>query len=100
MNRVGVRGCIQVNTGANACATGLFRFRLPLQQTLQDGIRIETLGLGVEIEQNAMAQDGRGQSADILVSDMVAAAHQGSSLGSEHDKLRRSDAGAEINIIL
>ena len=35
----------------------LFRFGLPLQQALQDRVRIQALGFGVEVEQNAMAQD-------------------------------------------
>src|SRR5580692_5769670 len=80
MKRVGVRGCInylskkrshECERGTQECVRHtllralhlLLRFGLPLEQTFQDGVRIQALGFGVEVQQNAMAQDGSGQSA-------------------------------------
>ena len=58
MKRVGVRGCINIQKRSQECERGtqecvrhseLLRFGLPLEQTLQNRIRIQALGFRVEV---------------------------------------------------
>src|SRR5579862_5015605 len=54
----------------------------------------------MEIEQQTVAQDGRGQGADVFVGDVIAVTEQRAGLGGQHDKLRGAYAGAEVHVVL
>ena len=54
----------------------------------------------MKIQQNAMAQDGRGQRADVFVGHVIAVAQQGASFRRQHDELRGAHAGAVVDVFL
>ncbi len=78
----------------------LFRLRLPIEQPLQDRVGIQALGFGMEIQQNAMAQDGSSQGSDIFVGDVIPATQQSAGFGGQHNELRGAHASAEIHVAL
>ena len=70
------------------------------EQTADDLVGVDALGLRVEVQQNPVAQDRRGQRRDVLVGDVIAAARQRARLRRQHDELRGADAGAEVDVFL
>src|SRR6185436_6383300 len=58
-----------------------------LEQSIDDFVDGNTLGLRAVIDQNAMAQGRMGQGANILLGDMGASLEEGANLGAKHEKL-------------
>ena len=55
---------------------------------------VDTLGVGVEVGEDAVPQHGPDHGADIAGADGQAAVEDRPGLGGQHDVLRRSGAGA------
>ncbi len=58
------------------------------------------VGFGLEVQQNAMPQNGLHQRGDIFVGHVIAALHQRPGFGRQYQELRRADAGAEVDVLL
>src|ERR1700691_4662664 len=54
----------------------------------------------MKVEQDAMAQHRYGKRDDVVVSDVVAAAGEGTGLCRQHNKLRGTNAAAVVDILL
>ena len=57
-------------------------------------VRFDSFRFGVEIGHHAMPQHGQGHGADVVDRGMKAAVQHGAGLGSEHQILARTRAGA------
>ena len=94
------------NAGEHRRIEKALHIRLPdgggmrLEQAAQNFVRIDAVRFRVEIQQDAMAQDGDRQRGDVLVGHVIAAARQRAGLGGQHEELRGADAGAVVDVLL
>src|SRR6478736_7851298 len=70
------------------------RRRHRLEQARDDRVGVDALGLGVEVGDDAMAQDGRRQRANVSDGHVVPAVQQGAGLAAEDEGLRGAKASA------
>ena len=61
---------------------------------------VDLVRLGMEVQQDAVPQDRRGQRRDVFVGHVIAAVHQRARLGGQHQVLNAADAGAEVDVLL
>src|SRR4051812_30188348 len=70
------------------------RSRLPFEDLFQDIVLLQAVRLGMEVQQDTVAEDGDIEGAHILKGHMVAALHQRLGFRCKHQELRGADAGA------
>ena len=66
----------------------------------EDLVRVDAIGLRMEVEQDAMAQHGRRESSDVFVGHVIALTGESPSLGGEHDELCGANAATVVHIFL
>ena len=71
-----------------------------VEQLIDNAIRGDAFGLGVEIRQHAMAEDRLGERLDVLHRHVMAAVQQRARLGADHQRVRRAQAGAPLHPLL
>ena len=69
-------------------------------EAIEDFIGVDGVGLGMEIQQDAMTQNGNDDRCDVVVGDVIALARESARLGGEHDELRGADAAAVVYVLL
>ena len=69
------------------------------QQSFEDIVGLEAFGLGVEVGDDAVAEDGEGDGADVVGGDVVAAVEDGAGLGGEDEVLAGAWAGAPGDVV-
>ena len=69
-------------------------------QVINNGVGADIIGLGFEIEDEAMSQGGAGDRLDIGETDIVTAVEQGGDFGTEDECLRPTRAGAVTDVLL
>src|SRR5579864_1091191 len=74
--------------------------RLPVEQLLQNVVLAQPVRFRMEIQQNAVAQNGDEQRADVFVGNVVAALHQSAGLSAEHQELRSADAATVVHVLV
>ena len=70
------------------------------EQPIDDRVRRDALGFGVEVRHDPVAQNRLGERLDVLDRDVIAAVHQGARLRAAHQRLRRAEAGAPLHPLL
>ena len=63
-------------------------------------VGIDAIGLGMKVEQHAMAQHRHHHRRNVLVGHVVALMRERARLGGQHDELRGAHAGAVVDIFL
>ena len=63
-----------------------------LDELRDDLVHRDAVGFGAVVDEDAVAQDGRGEGLDVLARDMGATGEQGTGFGAEHEELRRACA--------
>ena len=63
------------------------------EEALDDGVDADAFGFGAVVEEDAVAEDRKGEGADVLDGDVGAALEDGSGLGTEDEALRGTGAG-------
>src|ERR1700674_1112530 len=58
-----------------------------VQQPIDDRVRGDALGLGVEIGHDPVPQNRLGEGLNVLDRHVIAAVHQGARLGASHERL-------------
>src|SRR4051812_13491891 len=76
------------------------RGRLPLQQHTEDVIGLQALGFGVEVQQDPVTKNRRGQRGHVVVGNMIAALHERPRLRAQYQELRRAHAGPVVYVLV
>ena len=71
-----------------------------LQQLLHDGVGVDAFGVGVEVGDEAVAEDGFGHLADILATYVETAAGDGAGFGAQDKVLGGAGAGSPGEIVV
>src|SRR4029077_9425565 len=66
----------------------------------QDVVGIDSLGLGLEVQEDAMAQAGQIDAAQVLETDVVPAVEQGADLGGQDQGLDAAGAAPPSDILV
>src|ERR1700677_984326 len=82
----------------NRCTLGAGRCGNLFEQAAQNLVGLDAVRFGVEVEQDAMAQDGDGHRDDVFFGYVVAAAGEGARFGRQHNELRGANAGAVVDV--
>src|SRR5262245_53609829 len=85
-----------MRTGARDYTFGFLRplFGHPLENGLQDRIRIDSLGFTLEIQNHAMTKRRQNDVTDIFESDFRSAVEQSADLPADRQRLRATRARA------
>ena len=75
----------------------LLRRRNGLEQPLDEGVRRDALGLGVEVRDDAVPQHRARQRVDVGDRHVIAAVHQRPRLPGEDERLRGAQPGAPLH---
>ncbi len=71
-----------------------------LKELVDDLIGVDTLGVGIEVGEDAMSQDGSNHGADIAGADGEPAMEDGPGLGGQHDVLRGARSAPQASQFL
>src|SRR5579863_4879356 len=80
------------------CGGGLFRYAL--DDAGQNRIRRLSVGVSVEIEDDAMAQNRRGDELNVVDAQVVAAAHESQHAAAFDQRLRAARRAAVADVLL